>query len=58
MPLQFVSHQRARGQWERMQEPSKNGIVDRNHLHMNQGSQLHPIFTELRLSTHSHDFAI
>ena len=57
IPLQVRSHQSAGGRSKRTQEPSKDGSVKLNNLHMQQGSSLLPIFSTEFRSLHSHHCA-
>ena len=45
--LHIISHQRAEGLSERIEEPSKSCSAKLNHLHMHQGYSLLPILPAL-----------
>ena len=46
-PIQVINHQSVEGQSKRKYEPSKNGGVAFNNLHMHQGSPLLPVVHSL-----------
>ena len=55
-PLPVISHQSEGGKSERTQQPSKNGNVKHNHLHVHQNSPLLPFVHWRAASTVIHLF--